>query len=132
MLCDYTDKLKAQEYLAANGWDTEAAVTDFFAEQDEALHEARSDARQGEPASEDRTLQGSPGPSSGTPQSGRRAAPRGGVATLADYTAGGGHSDDEDDDDTVNQDFFAGGEKSGLAVQNPDDLKRKIIEKAKR
>lgn len=28
--------------------------------------------------------------------------------------------------------MFAGGEKSGLAVQNPDDLKKKIIEKAAR
>lgn len=29
----------------------------------------------------------------------------------------GGHGHDDDDDD--DQDFFAGGEKSGLAVQNP-------------
>ena len=46
--------------------------------------------------------------------------------------AGHGHDDVDDDDDDENQDLFAGGEKSGLAVQNPDDLKRKIIERAKR
>ena len=46
--------------------------------------------------------------------------------------AGHGHDDGDDDDDDENQDLFAGGEKSGLAVQNPDDLKRKIIERAKR
>lgn len=51
-------------------------------------------------------------------------------ATLGDFASGGG--DFSDEDDTENQDFFAGGEKSGLAVQNPDDLKRKIIEKARK
>jgi len=46
--------------------------------------------------------------------------------------AGHGHDDADDDEDDENHDLFAGGEKSGLAVQNPDDLKRKIIERAKR
>lgn len=47
--------------------------------------------------------------------------------------AGHGHdSDDDDDDDEENQDLFAGGEKSALAVQNPDDIKRKILERAKK
>ena len=46
--------------------------------------------------------------------------------------AGHGHDDEGDDSDEENQDLFAGGEKSGLAVQNPDDLKRKIIERAQR
>ena len=32
----------------------------------------------------------------------------------------GDHASDEDFQDDENQDFFAGGEKSGLAVQNPD------------
>ena len=45
--------------------------------------------------------------------------------------AGHGHGDGDSDDDE-DQDFFAGGEKSGLAVQNPDELKRKILEKAQR
>ena len=60
-------------------------------------------------------------------------------ATLGDLGGGGtGHAghghdhDDDSDDNDENQDFFAGGEKSGLAVQNPDDLKRKILEKAKK
>ena len=58
-------------------------------------------------------------------------------ATLGDLSGGGsgghaGHGHDDDDDDDDDQDFFAGGEKSALAVQNPDDLKRKIIEKARR
>lgn len=73
-----------------------------------------------------------------------RQPPKKKFATLGDINstgrgAGGhghGHSDDDDDDedykDDENQDLFAGGEKSGLAVQNPDDLKRKLFERAKR
>lgn len=59
-------------------------------------------------------------------------------ATLGDLGGGGGahaghgHDDDDSDDSEDLEDFFAGGEKSGLAVQNPDELKRKILEKARR
>lgn len=59
-------------------------------------------------------------------------------ATLGDLGAGPpshaghGHDSDEDDEDDAKQDLFAGGEKSGLAVQNPDDLKRKILERARK
>ena len=59
-------------------------------------------------------------------------------ATLGDLQASSSgpahhdHSDDDSDDEDHNPNMFAGGEKSGLAVQNPDDLKRKIIERAKR
>jgi UBX domain-containing protein 1 len=63
-----------------------------------------------------------------------RPAQRGvaGARTLRDLQGGGGgghgpghghahddEDDDEDDQDDEQQDFFAGGEKSGLAVQNP-------------
>ena len=66
---------------------------------------------------------------SGTPSSAQNKAVKKKFATLGDLSAGpaGGESSEDDD-----QDFFAGGEKSGLAVQNPDDIKKKIIEKAKR
>lgn len=56
-------------------------------------------------------------------------------ATLGDLSRGGNSShshDDESDDDDEDQDFFAGGEKSALAVQNPDELRRKIIERARK
>ena len=46
--------------------------------------------------------------------------------------AGHDHGDDGGESDEENQDLFAGGEKSGLAVHNPEDLKRKILERAKR
>ncbi|KAL1601954.1 protein phosphatase regulator [Nothophoma quercina] len=70
--------------------------------------------------------------SSSRAQSTQRQAPQqrgvAGLRTLKDLQSGGGghghaHDDDdsdEDDKDDENQDFFAGGEKSGLAVQNPN------------
>ncbi|KAL2863522.1 protein phosphatase regulator SHP1 [Aspergillus lucknowensis] len=114
---------EAQEYLVANGWDLEAAVTEFYAEQDETTHEGGRTFGSTEP-------EGNPAQSSSSiPQesSTSRKQPQKKFATLGDLTSGA-----DDDDDDENQDFFAGGEKSGLAVQNPDDLRKKIIEKAKR
>ena len=46
--------------------------------------------------------------------------------------AGHNHDDDEDDEEDDDPNLYAGGEKSGLAVENPDDLKKKIIERATR
>ncbi|KAF7116353.1 hypothetical protein CNMCM5793_004519 [Aspergillus hiratsukae] len=135
-----TRPAEAQEYLAANGWDIEAAVTEFFAEQDEAMQGAntvggRTLGGADSAASAGRSLGGSSSQSgTATPQqsssSSRKPTSKKRFATLGDFASGGGDSSDEDD--TENQDFFAGGEKSGLAVQNPDDLKRKIIEKARK
>ena len=89
-----------------------------------------------------RTLGGDPVPqpipttSSNPPASSKAGkAPQKKFATLGDLgggSSGHGHAHDDDDDDDEDQDVFAGGEKSGLAVQNPDDLKRKILEKAKK
>ena len=46
--------------------------------------------------------------------------------------AGHGYDGDDSDDADENPNLYAGGEKSGLAVANPDDLKKKIIERAKK
>lgn len=94
-------------------------------------------------ASTGRLLDGSVAPTSASNPTKARAPPKKKFGTLGDLSAGGsshaghGHSDDESDEDFVpdNPDMFAGGEKSGLAVQNPNsarDLQRQIIEKAKR
>lgn len=58
-------------------------------------------------------------------------------ATLGDLRGGtgashAGHGHDEEDDDDDDQDLFTGGEKSALAVQNPDEVKRKILERARK
>lgn len=110
-------------------------MTEFFAEQDEALQDVNTGGGQplGAGGPSGQTLGDSSASSAtGRPQqssSGARGRSSKKFATLGDFaSSGGGHSSDEDDN--PNQDFFAGGEKSGLAVQNPDDLKKKIIEKA--
>jgi UBX domain-containing protein 1 len=51
-------------------------------------------------------------------------------ATLGDFSASNGAGEGEDENDDDKQNLFAGGEKSGLAVKNPDDLKKRILEKA--
>lgn len=64
----------------------------------------------------------------------KRAAAQKKFATLGDFgNDSHGHDDPNDSDyDDDKQDMFAGGEKSALAVQNPDDLKKKILEKARK
>lgn len=65
-----------------------------------------------------------PRPAAGRGQPAQRGVA--GARTLRDLQSSGGghgHAHDDDDDegpDEENQDFFAGGEKSGLAVQNPN------------
>jgi UBX domain-containing protein 1 len=68
--------------------------------------------------------------SSSSSQPAARRQPQRGLRTLGDLQSSGGgggrghsHSDGDgsgSDQDDENQDFFAGGEKSGLAVQNPN------------
>jgi UBX domain-containing protein 1 len=75
-----------------------------------------------------------PIPTSASPRSSqpeKKPAPQKKFATLGDFSSDShAHDDDDGDDDDGKQDLFAGGEKSGLAVQNPDDMKKKILEKA--
>ena len=66
--------------------------------------------------------------------------PKGGLKTLRDLqkdssSRGQGNDSDDDDDNDDEQDFYAGGEKSGLAVQNPDtaaDQVNEILNRARR
>ena len=112
--------------LTSHDWDPNSASADYFASLDEQGEDEPSQAPQPIP-----TTSSIPPPPSST-----KKAPQKKFATLGDLGggsaghAGNGPSDDESDDE--DQDLFAGGEKSGLAVQNPDDLKRKILQKAKR
>jgi UBX domain-containing protein 1 len=68
--------------------------------------------------------------SSSAPQSKNQSGTQKKFATLGDVSGSGTNGDESDDDDK--QDMFAGGEKSGLAVQNPDDLRKRILEKAQK
>ncbi|KAK3185646.1 protein phosphatase regulator [Lecanicillium sp. MT-2017a] len=126
----------AVKYLEANGWDMVAASNSYFQDADEASEEAP--AAQQAATTGPRTLDGRPAPAAAT-SSGSSSRPqqkKKGVATLG--TLGGGSQHQHDDDDSGDDDheddgnrgnLFAGGEKSGLAVQDPtqDGGPRKII-----
>ncbi|KAK7704359.1 protein phosphatase regulator [Diaporthe eres] len=125
---------RATEYLEASSWNISAAVGSFFADdEDEAAGGAGSSSQPApEPAySGPRTLDGRPAPQSALPSSSsasKKPAKKKGLATLSSLGGGGGHDHDDDDDDEEEddladrrgpRDLFAGGEKSGLAVQDP-------------
>lgn len=103
----------AQTTLAAADYDLEAAISLFYAaseggsaEQDNTPTAPQAPVPQAQPRS-------TPAASSSRrpPQNNSK------LRTLKDLQAS---SHDDDDDDDKDQDLFAGGEKSGLAVQNPD------------
>ncbi|KAL8729793.1 MAG: hypothetical protein Q9166_004516 [cf. Caloplaca sp. 2 TL-2023] len=150
---------EARRYLESSQWDLEAAATEYYTSLEEAAEgqppfEPAPEVEESLPdtppalSGEGRTLGGDnvPQPIPTTskmpdqPSSSSKAAPKKKFATLGDLSGGGsagnaghGHDDDGDDNDyDPKQDLFAGGEKSGLAVQNPDDLKKKILERARK
>lgn len=104
----------AQTALSSANWNLEQAVALYFAAQEPG---DEADDAEDEPAPA--PAQGASQPSSSA--GGRRAGGNGrGVRTLRDLQASAG-DDDDDDDERKKRDLFAGGEKSGLAVQNPGD-----------
>ncbi|CAG8956360.1 hypothetical protein HYFRA_00003742 [Hymenoscyphus fraxineus] len=160
-LCELTgaSPADAQQYLVANQWDLSGAATEYYQSQEEGIQTAqggRDDPQEAEAYTGPRTLDGRPAPAaipSVAPTS-RSAAPpnRGKFATLDSLNQGGagaghghGHAhdddDDSDDEDYENEqprDLFTGGEKSGLAVQdpsnkqnNPSKLVNDILKKAR-
>jgi UBX domain-containing protein 1 len=77
-----------------------------------------------------RTLDGRPAPeyaNKASSSTAKKPQKRTGMATLSDLGGGHSHDDSDDDDDYEDdederrgpRDLFAGGEKSGLAVQDP-------------
>ena len=147
----------ATQYLKAAGGDVDTAIQTYFAAQDDQVDDNVKDDSdyedEDEPAAPappqpqptvgaggGRRLGEGPSDSpavnvstTSKPKPISKSSKRGGVATLGDFGAAGKNEDSSDDE---KQDFFAGGEKSGLAVQNPgnsqDDLKKRILEKAKK
>ncbi|GAB1314635.1 protein phosphatase regulator [Madurella fahalii] len=121
---------QATEYLGASQWDIDAAVTSYYTDMDEAPASQASGAAPAPEYTGPRTLDGRPAPEYAGPSSSstaKKPQKRTGLATLS--SLGGGHSHDDDDDDDDDdyddderrgpRDLFAGGEKSGLAVQDP-------------
>ncbi|KAI9647615.1 protein phosphatase regulator [Ciborinia camelliae] len=133
---------EAQQFLLANQWDYAGAMSEYFTSQEENTGATGpvGDSEQNEtpppPYTGPRTLDGRPAPDNGkrpakSSAATGRAGGRGGIATLGSLNQGssgpghGAHMDDDDSDDPDYQpdeqprDLFAGGEKSGLAVQDP-------------
>lgn len=129
--------MQASEYLEASHWNLSAAVGSYFADDEEVPASAAGSSSQAVPEPEytgPRTLDGRPAPQSAFPSSSsssKKPAKKKGLATLSSIGGGGNdhdhdHDDDDDDEeeDDLNdrrgpRDLFAGGEKSGLAVQDP-------------
>ncbi|KAK3328161.1 hypothetical protein B0T19DRAFT_400948 [Cercophora scortea] len=149
----FPNTCKAAEYLAGSQWVLEAAVVSFYADiegGDEPSAGGAPTAHSPEPEyTGPRTLDGRPAPQyAGMSSSSAAKKPqkRTGIATLGSMGGGHDHDDDDDDEDDDDEDdrraprdLFAGGEKSGLAVQDPNDprssdprrLINEIVAKAK-
>ncbi len=131
---------QATQYLDGNDWQISAASNSYFQDEEEGSEagpSAAADASYTGP----RTLDGRPAPASSSRSARPKASKpkRKGVATLGSIgnsKQDAAPNDDDDDDDDYDDDedenrgnLFAGGEKSGLAVQDPtqDTGPRKII-----
>lgn len=137
-----TNVIQAREYLVAHDWNLQTALADFFASGD--LPDTEPDEAFNPPTAGGRTLDGQSSTPQAIPTTSRLPPPPSApkpagqkkFATLGDLGGSSGHAGDDhgdgDSDSEEDQDLFAGGEKSALAVQNPDDIKRKILAKAKR
>ncbi|KAH9809318.1 UBX domain-containing protein 1-like [Teratosphaeria destructans] len=113
----------AQATLESTNWNLEEAANLFFAAADgEPGHDVDDAFGADEPANQPTSSNPQPptqSSSRGSSQAPRRIPGQGPRAvTLRDLQRGGDESDDDEED--KKQDMFAGGEKSGLAVQNPD------------
>lgn len=123
---------QATEYLSATGWDLNTAVTAYYADAEEGAGAPSTAAPAASQAADEsysgpRTLDGRPAPQYASASSSSKKAPKKkGLATLSSLGGGHAHDDDDDDDDDDEdegrgpRDLFAGGEKSGLAVQDPN------------
>lgn len=123
---------QARRHLEANSWDLSVATTEYFTALDEN-YDSDDNAQKAQQAPQEpytgpRTLDGQPAPQSvsAAAPSSRSAPKQRGIATLGSMGSGGGHGHAHDDDDDSSEDerdkprdLFAGGEKSGLAVQDP-------------
>ena len=146
-----TSEPKARQYLEAAQWDVPSALTTFYnppedipepheedvPSTDEPISTSDTTASAGGRQLGDGPTNPQPIPTTSSSQPSKppkRAAAQKKFATLGDFgNDSHGHDDPNDSDyDDEKHDLFAGGEKSGLAVQNPDDLKKKILEKARK
>ena len=123
---------QAQTALAASDWNLEQAVALYFASQDAPDNDSEDN-------DDDETLHSSSlPPTQAAPPTSRPSRPppqQSRMRTFRDLQNEAEREEGGDSDDDPNQDFFAGGEKSGLAVQNPNnrpqDHFRNIMQQAR-
>lgn len=124
---------QAQTALAASDWNLEQAVALYFASQDAPDNDSEDN-------DDDETLHSSSSlpPTQAAPPTSRPSRPppqQSRMRTFRDLQNEAEREEGGDSDDDPNQDFFAGGEKSGLAVQNPNnrpqDHFRNIMQQAR-
>ncbi|KAI5857486.1 SEP-domain-containing protein [Durotheca rogersii] len=127
---------QATDYLSNNNWDIRSAAQAYFDDDDDDdLDGPGSEVAPAEYTGP-RTLDGRPAPQPipSTSSSSKKPPKKKGLATLSSLAGGHAHDDDnddsDDDDHDVHRDTYAGGEKSGLAVQDPSqrDGPRRIID----
>ncbi|KAI0883040.1 SEP-domain-containing protein [Annulohypoxylon maeteangense] len=116
---------QATQYLSACNWDLAAATQAFFADEEDGTAAPLENlgATSSSSYTGPRTLDGRPAPQAipTTSSSSKRPPKKKGLATLSSLGGGHDHDDDDDDEDDedIHRDTYAGGEKSGLAVQDP-------------
>lgn len=133
-LCHRLILFQAQTALVQSDWNLEQAVSLYYASQDAPVDDSDNDDDETlhQPASS--LPQSRPAPSAPTP-SARPPPQQPRMRTFRDLQNDAERDDDDHSDHDPNQDFFAGGEKSGLAVQNPNnrptDHFRNIMQQAR-
>ncbi|KAI1206804.1 SEP-domain-containing protein [Annulohypoxylon truncatum] len=120
---------QATQYLSASNWDLASAAQAFFADEEEqdaaGVPPVTTGATSSSTYTGPRTLDGRPAPQAipTISSSSKKPPKKTGLATLSSLGGGHGHDHDDDDDDEddedIHRDTYAGGEKSGLAVQDP-------------
>ncbi|KAL9540086.1 hypothetical protein MBANPS3_009887 [Mucor bainieri] len=115
-----TEVAQAQFYLEASNWDLEMAVSQFFDNAGGADKHPFQEAQeqQQQQSSEPFAPRSNVSSGSATPTK-RKAAAAGSskIRTLSDINSSGQNNDSDDDE---HENLYAGGEKSGMAVQGPN------------
>ncbi|KAK4539366.1 hypothetical protein LTR36_010996 [Oleoguttula mirabilis] len=117
----------AQTALDSADWNLEEAVGLYFAASDDPHHDHDADFDEDEQAQQPQSSSSAPAPArSVSPPAASSSNParrppgqRPKAFTLGDLQRRSAN-DDSDDDDDRKPDLYTGGEKSGLAVENPD------------
>ncbi|KAF9897458.1 hypothetical protein BX616_005557, partial [Lobosporangium transversale] len=125
---------QAQFYLEANNWDLNEALSNFYEEPEAAsaaganTGSSASKAEKDEDDDDDlKDIIARTAPKTSSSSEGKRKAnagssrKQGGIATFRDLNKD--EDSDEEDSDEDSQNFFAGGEKSGVMVQGPPGKK---------